>query len=42
MTKKIIHKKDLKDCLDILTDESCNYKRTAIQVKKILELNDII
>lgn len=42
MEKEITHKKDLKECLDILTDGSCNYQKTAIQLKKILELNNII
>jgi len=41
----MINKEDettIKDCMQILINESCNYQRTALQLRAVLKRNNIL
>ena len=35
-------KQTLKDCIEILTNNTCNYQNTALQLRSVLKRNDIL
>jgi len=35
-------KQTLRDCIDILTNRTCNYQKTALQLRAILNQNNIL
>ena len=32
----------MKDCIEILTNGTCNYQKTALQLRSVLKRNDIL
>jgi len=35
-------KQTIKDCIEILTNNTCNYQNTALQLRSVLKRNDIV
>ena len=35
-------KQTIKDCIEILTNRTCNYKNTGLQLRSVLKRNNIL